>query len=231
MNQNSGDSSLVTFYHDIEQDIDSEADPDTCREIVRAFLDIEKRYGTSATYNVVGKLFDQQPDLIDWIYQAGHEVAFHSYNHFPSWQPEHYTDEVRLCAMASPTPKGYRSPRSQWNHDTVQSIWQNGFLWNAESDASPSPYFIYRDLVRLPIAGDDWPLNTGDMDTRQWTDFFVRNLHTKRYFGFGCHDTVVSFDPEERLRAWENLLSVTRDFEVKCVTFSQASDLFRSNRI
>ena len=58
---------IITFYHDIEQDFDSKADPEDCRQIVKKFLEIEQRYGISANYNVVGRLYQEQPDLIDWI--------------------------------------------------------------------------------------------------------------------------------------------------------------------
>ncbi len=52
-------SNMVTFYHDIEQDIDSDikADPEECRRIVNEFLRLEARYNIPVTYNVVGKLF------------------------------------------------------------------------------------------------------------------------------------------------------------------------------
>ena len=48
-------SCIVTFYHDVEQDIDSEADPQACRDAVRDFLELERRYDMSVTYNVVGR--------------------------------------------------------------------------------------------------------------------------------------------------------------------------------
>ena len=124
----------VTLYHDVEQDIDSPADPAECRRVVSAFLALEARHSVPATYNVVGRLFQEQPDLIEEITDAGQEVAFHSYNHPSDWQAADFADEVALCRRVSSDPKGYRSPRSQWSESTLISAWDNGFAWNTEAD-------------------------------------------------------------------------------------------------
>src|SRR5438876_5130699 len=101
---------VVSFYHDIEQDIDSNADVSQCRRMVQEFLRLEAKYAVPATYNVVGKLYRDQPDLIDQIREAGQEVAFHSYHHQADWQPKYYAEQVRLCRQVSAFPRGYRSP-------------------------------------------------------------------------------------------------------------------------
>ena len=100
--------SMVTFYHDIEQNLDSDADVSQCRHMVEEFLNIERDHGIRATYNVVGKIFEQQPDLIERIQQAGHEVAFHSYQHYSDWGPRYYADEIKLCRQVTdlPSPGG-----------------------------------------------------------------------------------------------------------------------------
>ena len=67
------------FYHDIEQNLDNNVDPHECRQMVTEFLALEKQFGVSGTYNVVGRLFQEQPDMIDWIVEAGQAVAFHYY--------------------------------------------------------------------------------------------------------------------------------------------------------
>ena len=154
---------MVTFFHDIEQNIDNKADLRKCREIVKELLELEKSYGVSATYNIVGKLFLEQPDLIEWILQEGQEIAFHSFNHYSDWQPKYYSEEINLCRGISELPKGYRSPQSRWNLNTLKTLEEKGFIWSAENDRCTEPYYIYKSLVRLPIAGDDWPLHTGTM--------------------------------------------------------------------
>ena len=202
-------SSMVTFYHDIEQDIASNAKPEKCQQMVKEFLKLEKKYDVPATYNVVGKLFQEQPELIEWILQEEQEVAFHSYNHQSDWQPEYYSDEIDLCRKVSSLPRGYRSPRSQWNQSTLKTLWEKGFLWNAEGDTHKEPYFIYKGLVRLSIAGDDWPLYTGGLNIDEWVQQFSKLLKSRPYFAFGSHDYVASFAPKERLKAWERILQIS----------------------
>lgn len=221
----------LTLYHDIEQDVDCAADPEECRRVVRQFLSLEARYRVPVTYNVVGKLFREQPDLISWIREAGQEVAFHSYHHQPTWQPAYYADEVARCRRTSSDPKGYRSPRSRWDESTLRSAWENGFLWNAESDRSRSPYFIHEGLVRLPIAADDWPLQTGDLTPDGWVAHFRSLLDDRGYFGFGAHDCVASLSPRDRLAAWEQVLEAVAGSDRVPMTFSQAADRYRRSAL
>jgi|GEM_PF-6174024 len=226
-------SNMVTFYHDIEQDIDSDigADPEECGRIVDEFLRLEARYDVPVTYNVVGRLFLEQPDLIEHILDYGQEVAFHSYHHRA--QSRYYAEEIDLCKKA-PIPAqvyGYRSPQSRWNQTTLKNLWNSGFLWNAEADEREEPYFIHKGLVRLPIAADDWTLHTGEIDSEAWVGQFSDLLKTRHYLAFGAHDCIASFDPKERLDAWERILQTAAERDCLMVNFSEAADLFRRAKL
>jgi SAM-dependent methyltransferase len=220
-------SCIVTFYHDIEQDIDSEADRQACREAVSAFLALENRYGMPVTYNVVGRLLAEEPDLAKQIADAGQEIAFHSYHHYQDWNPGHYADEVAACRRFSDAIKGYRSPRSQWNEATVGALSAHGFLWSAEGDKSLEPYFVRDGVVRLPIATDDWPLHTGQLDVALWAERFETLLRERPYVAIGTHDMVASFKPNEMLTAWQALFDIARRLGAIPLNFSEACDLFR----
>ena len=95
---------MVTFYHDIEQDVNVEADGEACREAVRSLLALEASHDVRTTYNVVGALWRDQPDIVEWIRDGRHEVAFHSYNHRIECLPDEFRDEVRLCREHSLDP-------------------------------------------------------------------------------------------------------------------------------
>lgn len=226
---------IVTFYHDIEYEFHRKAIPDECRQIVREFLDLEKKYGVHVTYNVVGKLFRKQPDLIEWIIHDGHEVAFHSYNHqsnpknFPHvLNPKYFSSEIDLCRDVSPLPCGYRSPMSSINQAAIQRLWEKGFLWNAEGGPPhEEPYFIHEGLVRLPITTDDWPLFLGKVTVDEYVQQFSEFLQRRPYVALGFHDSVTTFAPDERLKAWERLLQIAIESKALVVTFSEAADLYR----
>jgi peptidoglycan/xylan/chitin deacetylase (PgdA/CDA1 family) len=218
---------MITFYHDIEQNYDSKADPIGCRKMVSEFLRLEKKYNIPATYNIVGKLFVEQPDLIDSILKAGQEIAFHSYNHQTDWNAEYYSNEISLCRKVSSIPLGYRSPRSQITQNAVQTIWDEGFLWSAESDKHSEPYFIYKGLVRLPITADDWPLYEGKVTATEWVRKFSKIIKSRQYIAFGLHDFVASYDPIEIINAWESILKIAVESGEIIVTFSEAAELYR----
>ena len=158
----------VTLFHDIEQNVNCNADREACRRIVKDLLALEGRYGIRATYNVVGRLFREQPDMIDWIAGEGHEIAFHSYNHRIDCPAEEFRREIGLCRKISPEPRGYRSPQSRWSRDTLEGLCAHDFSWNAESDKATAPYVILGDLVRLGISGDDWSLHRDGMPAERW---------------------------------------------------------------
>jgi hypothetical protein len=222
---------MITLYHDIEQNYDSNADPQLCRAMVKEFLKLEKKYNVPVTYNVVGKLFEEQPDLIQSILGEGQEIAFHSYNHQKNWNPDYFSNEIDLCRKVSPIPLGYRSPRSQINQDAVRTIWENGFLWNAEGDYHTEPYFIYKGLVRLPITGDDWSLHQGKINEDKWVQNFSNLLNSRTYIAFGLHDYIASFSPEKILKAWERILQIAVESKNLLLNFSEAADLFRRSAI
>ena len=219
---------IVTFYHDIEQDYDSDADPQKCREFVRRLTELEKNNGARATYNVVGALQLAQPDLVEMIEAAGHEVAFHSCNHHVDWNPSHYADEVHQCRQVSKRPKGYRSPRSQWNQDTLEALWDAGFLWSAENEHRVSePYFIHKGLVRLPILTDEWPIVQGRMDHEEWHQRFEDAVRKRPYVAIGLHDYTTVDDPDRWLASWERMLKTAASHNALMLTFSEAADLYR----
>ena len=109
----------------------------------------------------------------------------------------------------------------------MTEAWAQGFLWNAEKDAAGEPYFIHQGLVRLPIAGDNWPLYTEDLNLSEWVGSFASSLSSRRYFGWGSHDCVFSSRPTEYLKAYEQLINLAIEHDTLLVSFSQAADLYR----
>lgn len=220
---------VVTFFHDIEQDYDSDSDVDSCRNAVKEVLKIESKLNVHTTYNIVGRLFKDQPDLIETILTAGNETAFHSYNHQRDWSPRYFADEVRLCREQTSLPVGYRSPRSQWNSTTIKALRKNGFLWSAENDKNPSPYFLKDGLIRLPIAMDDWHLHTGRIDRKGWMEKFLHLLENRSYFAVGSHDFILS-ESEEYIENWERILETSKERNVLTLNFTESAKLFYDHK-
>jgi peptidoglycan/xylan/chitin deacetylase (PgdA/CDA1 family)/SAM-dependent methyltransferase len=221
-------SPAVTFFHDIEQNFDCDVDPASCRRAVEAMLAIEAKHGIRATYNVVGRLAEREPELLERIAAGGHEIAAHSFTHDPNWNPTLYAGEVLACRAASTTIKGYRSPRSQWDGSTLDALWSNGFLWNAEADRSSDPYFVHKGLVRLPIGADDWSLLTGKATVDEWSARFAGLAAERRFFGWGSHDCVVAARGDETLGAYDRIVAGALERGLRVLTFGQAAEELRN---
>ena len=216
---------IVTFYHDVEQNINGKADIDRCRNALNEAIKIEQKYGVSATYNIVGKLFNEEPWIIDRVIRAGNEVAFHSFNHQNNWNPSFFHDEVKLCREMSSLPIGYRSPRSQWDRSTINALEKYNFVWTAENDKHGEPYFIRNDLMRLPISQDDWQLYNRKITFKDWRERFSSGIKKKNYYAIGTHDYILS-ESEDFIDNYEKLIEMLTESNVFIVSFMETVCLY-----
>lgn len=51
----------------------------------RVILDLLEKYGTKATFFVVGETAEKNPEIIRQIVERDHEIGFHTYHHTPLW--------------------------------------------------------------------------------------------------------------------------------------------------
>ncbi len=214
-------SRMVTFYHNIREN--------ASLNFIDELICIEKKYGIHATYNIAGKLFERQPELINKISEAGHEVSFYLNNHVPILNPKIFFNELKAGIGISEVPVGYHSPKSEWNNGFLEAFWQNGYLWNADVDEQIEPYFIYKGLVRLPIAYDDSVVEKGKVNLEKWVQKFSFFLESRKYFGYGLNDYV--FNLQKYLETYESVIKLALKHNVFVATFSQAADLFRRSNL
>ena len=77
-------------------------------------IDLLKKTDTLATFFVVGKLLEDNPEILDKIIDNGHEIAFHTMNHdrIDSTQfKENFRDEIqRFSELTNKKSKGFRDP-------------------------------------------------------------------------------------------------------------------------
>ena len=79
----------------------------------------------------------------------------------------------------------------------------------------------------MPIADDDWALQTGEATPEGWVERIQRSLDDSGYLAFGAHDSVTSLAPQVRLAAWERVLQAVAHSGRRALTFSDATDRFR----
>tara|TARA_Y100000590_G_scaffold300396_1_gene338703 strand:+ start:593 stop:1429 length:837 start_codon:yes stop_codon:yes gene_type:complete len=93
-------------------------------------IDLLRKTDTHATFFMVGKLLEDNPEILDKIIDNGHEIAFHTMNHdrIDSTQfKENFQDEIqRFSELTNNKSKGFRAPtfslnqKSSWIIDELE---------------------------------------------------------------------------------------------------------------
>jgi len=98
-------------------------------ESARRVLDLFARYGTKATFFVLGWVAEQIPELIREIDRAGHEIATHGYSHMPVTQmsPEAFEEDLKrsleiIKGLAGQAVLGYRAPSFSIVGETMWAV-------------------------------------------------------------------------------------------------------------
>ena len=119
-------------------------------------LDILEKYGTEATFFVLGWLAERYPELIKRIHGAGHEIASHGYAHnliYEQSQEDFRADLRRSKTILENIIKcrvvGYRAPSYSI---TKKSLWALDVLMEEGFEYDSSLFPIYHDLGGLPEA-------------------------------------------------------------------------------
>lgn len=112
-----------------------------------------KKYDTKATFFIVGKVAEDNPELIKKIHAAGHEIALHGYTHSRLCEigPQGFRAELKesiriLKGILSEDLqiKGYRAPsfslnqKTRWAVDILQE-----FRIKYDSSVFPARNFLY----------------------------------------------------------------------------------------
>ena len=157
-------------------------------DATRVLLKILGEYHVSATFFTLGHVANHHPQLVEDIFDAGHEIAVHGYWHrFVSQMTrDEFAAEIDLATEAihkvtGEQPLGHRAPYFSVNASTpwaFEVLESRGFLY--DSSVFPTrnmlygypgaPRFPYQipglSLVEFPattiqIAGHNWPIAGG----------------------------------------------------------------------
>lgn len=185
----------VCIIHDLERgsghrdspaDFARQADQNS-PEALRRMLEIERRVGIRATYNVVGKYYGEVQEAIR---QGDHAIAFHSYDHTIPTDENATVEQLRLCRDVDYRLKGYRLPQSKLTPGlTDANLAHFNFEWMASSRYSLSREapWMSNAVVKIPVHFDDYRMFLGELSFEQWErefwtladarDFIVVDLH------------------------------------------------------
>jgi hypothetical protein len=174
---------VICLYHDIERDVDTKVSKAECAAALERMLELERKRGVRATYNVLGTIFREvAPAIIDSDF---HALGFHTYDH-------QINDLAQLGKVRNVDlqVKGYRPAQSVI---TSEITWYNLALYNFEWLMSAAKSLgidepaLENGIVRIPVHQDDWGLATGE-SYDEWTRRLFETVEAKKFVAVGLHD-------------------------------------------
>ncbi|MFH1841364.1 MAG: polysaccharide deacetylase family protein [Candidatus Nealsonbacteria bacterium] len=147
---------ILTF--DIEFDKD-EFFSEKSQETLFLILDLLKKNKHKATFFVVGKLIEKNPELIKRIFSEGHEIACHGYSHvrLDNFSPQAFEKELKKSIESTKSIIGkplfgFRAPYFSINKKTkwvLEILERLGFLY--DSSVFPMKTLVYGES-KAPLA-------------------------------------------------------------------------------
>ena len=102
---------------------------DQVEDAVKPLLQLLDRYNVSATFFVLGQVAERHPELIEKIYNEGHEIASHGYSHkrLHELGKEKFEDDIRksvniLESVVKEKIIGFRAPSYSIDQDTAWAL-------------------------------------------------------------------------------------------------------------
>lgn len=128
-------------------------------------LDTLLKYNVKATFFIVGDWAEKYPDSLAKIYDAGHEIGAHSYDHkdYAKLSTSEIEDDIKKCDevisnVINTTPKLYRVPSGSYNNNAILTLEKCGKIpvqWSCDTidynDASAED--IYKRAIKLEKGG------------------------------------------------------------------------------
>jgi peptidoglycan-N-acetylglucosamine deacetylase len=141
------------------------------REGVPRILDLLAHHGIHCTFFVPGMIIERNRDVVKQIFDAGHEIAHHSYSHrwvetlTPEEEREEFEKGIHLISdLTGERPRGWRSPAAEFSPRTMDLLLEHHFVYSSNFFDRDAPYKHVvngkkTDLIEFPFAWvlDDAP--------------------------------------------------------------------------
>lgn len=113
------------------------------RQWTPAIANVLNQYGVKGTFFVLGQMVDQNPDILQQLVRAGHEIGNHTYSHrqLPTLTQQQLEEEVNRTENAIYRAVGIRTqlirpPYGELSDSVIQYLRDQGYkiiLWNVDS--------------------------------------------------------------------------------------------------
>ncbi|MBC7090508.1 MAG: polysaccharide deacetylase family protein [Nitrososphaeria archaeon] len=139
-------------------------------ESLSPILKLLDKYNVRATFFVLGIVAEKHPDVIELIYNKGHEISSHAWSHKPlhklnknEFENEMDKSVKLLYKLIHEKPKGFRAPSFSLNNNTkwaLNILEKHGFYYDSSifpirtilygvPNAPLHPYRISKDNVSI----------------------------------------------------------------------------------
>jgi len=115
--------------------------------VIPRILDVVDAYSIKATFFVVGMNALNHPDVIETIHSRGHEIACHGWMHENIADVPKEEERKRLLLTVDSIekatgakPVGNRTAGGDLSPNTLDLLWENGFIYDSSLRGSDLPY-------------------------------------------------------------------------------------------
>ncbi len=238
-------TAYLTIFHDYEGKYAFDHVEALSIKGINEILKIENEYKIKATYNIVGKLILDKPDIAKAIILNGHELASHSYDHriIQDLTKNDIYDDIskskKLFDSLNLKLTGFRSPQGRWSFKQMNVLLKEGLNWTAERDTAEFPYILIKNnnkaLVRMPVGYDDWGYKAGNVNPNQMFKLLKNKIdetvEKKKFIAIGFHPWVQG-ESDERILVFRKFIDyVSKKEKLKIKTFGEMYNIFKKNII
>ncbi len=154
----------LTFTLDLEEHRPDDSYPKRYPAISRTILDFLDERNIKATVFVLGRLAEDEPELIKEISSKGHEIGFHTYSHIhlnnenvDSFKQQSISSKAFIEDLIGQEIRGFRAPafsltrESVWVLDILKEL---GFVYSSSVLPANNPINGFPGAPRKPFL---WP--------------------------------------------------------------------------
>lgn len=162
-------------------------------EGLKRCLDMLQRQHLTTTFFIPGKIIEEYPESVKTIAAAGHEIAYHGYDHdatvgLPREQEEANMakSEALIEKLCGKKPVGYRGPLDVLQECSLDLMQKRGYLYDSTLKVCDWAYRTKEGIVELP------------------TDVTMDDF-TYYYFSYADEATILcSYDPAYVYDMWKD---------------------------
>ena len=160
-------------------------------KVTTFILNTLKEEKVKATFFLVGKQIEQQPDLYNKIISDGHVIANHSYSHINSWKYNtvDYLNDIEKCQKLMPKNKLFRPP---YGKISALQIWRlkkkyKIILWDVLSwdfSLSISPSKVKKNVMKNTTQGSIIVFHNNQKSFQNLTSILKETIQELKQKGF-----------------------------------------------